>query len=236
MSCAVINGRFKRLVEAKKIVNSATKKWSLTKSDHQNKEYVDSYTHSRACLIIYCCPASADVLYFLILHGLHTQELGFTSPQLRVVQHEVGRMFGNFVCSNCNRSWYSAYTWSGKGQECQRCLTMNLPKELRPLLRQGSSNPDRPHDEVHCQRCQELGHSCKNAPPVVVSVTTTVETQDDDEGDDDVSVACTDTSEDSNDANQDDATEDITPVGSEDEAERNENGFEKEMENLKLEN
>ncbi|KAL5473863.1 hypothetical protein EMCRGX_G028426 [Ephydatia muelleri] len=163
-------------------------------------------------------------------------ELGFTSPQLRVVQHEVGRMFGTFVCSNCNRSWYSAYAWSGKGQECQRCLTMNLPKELRPLLHQGSSNPDRPHDEAHCQRCQELGHSCKNAPPVVVSVTTTVETQNDDEGDDDVSVACTDTSEDSNDANQDDATEDVTPVGSEDEAERNENELEKEMENLKLEN
>ena len=203
MSRAVINGRFKRLVEAKRIANSATKKWSLTEFDYQK-------THNA----FYCCPASADVLYLLILHGLRTQELGFTSPQLRVVQLEVGRMFGTFRCSNCGRSWYSAYAWRGKGQECQCCLTTNLPKELRPLLHQGSSNPDRPHDEVHCQRCQELGHSCKNAPPVVVS---TVETQDDDEGYGDVS-ACG-TSEDSNDVSQDDATEDITPVGSEDEAE-----------------
>eukprot|EP00731_Ephydatia_muelleri_P028593 Em0020g237a len=118
-------------------------------------------------------------------------------------------MFGTFRCSNCGRSWYSAYAWRGKGQECQHCLTMNLPKELRPLLHQGSSNPDLPHNEVHCQRCQELGHSCKDAPPLVVS------TQDDDEGYGDVSG----TSEDSNDASQDDTTEDVTPVGSEDEAE-----------------
>ena len=39
---AVINGRFKRLVEVKRIANAATKKWSLTKFDHQKKEYVDS--------------------------------------------------------------------------------------------------------------------------------------------------------------------------------------------------
>ena len=48
-----------------------------------------------------------------------------------------------------------------------------LPTELRPLQHQGSSNPDRPHDEAHCQRCQELGHSCKDAPPVTVIVNAT---------------------------------------------------------------
>ena len=160
-----------------------------------------------------------------------TQELRYTSPQLRVVQVEVGRMFGTFHCSNCGRSWPSAYAWRGKGQECQRCSTMNLPAELRPLLRQGVLNPDRPHDEARCQRCQELGHSCKDGPPVVV---TTVETQDD-EGDDDVSVACTDTSEDSSNATQDaTGADDITPVGSEDEAEINENELDEKMENLAL--
>lgn len=105
---------------------------------------------------------------------------------------------------------------------------MILPTELRRLEYHGPASPsDKPHEQALCQRCQELGYNCKNAPTEAV-----VNTEDLGDDDDDVSVACTDTSEDENAATQN--NEDITPVGSEDEAERNDEELNKQMGNLKI--
>lgn len=111
---------------------------------------------------------------------------------------------------------------------------MNLPEDLRPLEYHGNNPSDRqPHDESRCQRCQELGHSCKNAPPIIVEVEVPAQGGEG-EDDDNVSVTCSDTSDDSSSATLDDEEEERTPVVSEDEAEMNEKDLEKGFENLKL--
>ena len=74
-------------------------------------------------------------------------------------------MFGEFVCSKCDREWKSGNAWEGRGQQCMDCKTMNLPTVLRPL-RPPRFPPDgiqKPHPKELCERCKELGHSCRNA-------------------------------------------------------------------------
>ena len=103
---------------------------------------------------------------------------------------------------------------------------MVLPCDLAPLKYQGPSNADKPHEQALCQVCQELGYNCRNAEEATAADLV-------DNEDDDVSVALTDTSEDSSVATQDNE-DGITPVGSDDEAERNEEELYKKMKTLHI--
>lgn len=37
------------------------------------------------------------------------------------------RMFGDFRCSKCNRTWSSGNTWANMGQKCLKCDIMVYP-------------------------------------------------------------------------------------------------------------
>ncbi|KAI8467456.1 MAG: hypothetical protein J3K34DRAFT_471662 [Monoraphidium minutum] len=60
------------------------------------------------------------------------------------------RCFGYYRCASCSRSWMSGNSWADAGQECQH--------DKRFVDR------NKHHPEHLCQRCQELGHSCRTAP------------------------------------------------------------------------
>ena len=113
------------------------------------------------------------------------------------------RKFGEFTCSQCNRSWKSGNAWEGKRQQCQDCGKWNLPQRLRPLRppRFPLDGIKKPHPEDKCERCKELGYYCRNYSSAAATV------------DDDESVISTsDSSVDGNSTVEDGG--DLTPVPS----------------------
>ena len=75
-------------------------------------------------------------------------------------------MFGEFFCKKCDRRWSSGNAWEGRGQQCKRCLTNILPHTLRRLWRPQhlADHEQKPHMEELCEKCKELGHSCRSQP------------------------------------------------------------------------
>ena len=133
------------------------------------------------------------------------------------------RMFGEFYCEDCEHRWFSGNSWKGKGQQCKLCKMMVLPLYLRPLRRRFRPVEDRkPHEEALCQKCQELGYSCREYTP----------NESEQLADDDVSVFSESSSTtDSSVSEQDIDSEDLTPLPSDSELT---DDLLQQLENLKL--
>ena len=109
------------------------------------------------------------------------------------------RMFGEFICLDCGRKWFSGNAWPGMGQQCLRCMKMIKPDSLRPLRPSFGLTRKEPHKQEFCQMCQQLGYNCREAP------------SEQDQSSDTQSVI----SQNSSTAGDDDDEDyDVTPVGS----------------------
>ena len=106
-------------------------------------------------------------------------------------------MFGEFVCEDCDRHWFSGNAWPGMGQQCLRCKKMIKPASLRPLQPSFGLTRKEPHKQEFCEMCQRLGHNCREAP------------SEPDETSDDQSVISQNSS-----TVGDNDDDDVTPVGS----------------------
>lgn len=76
------------------------------------------------------------------------------------------RVYAEFYCKRCHRSWSSGNGWISYGvfskQNCNRCETPCLPWSARHLEHnQNTEITDGHHDEERCGKCQELGYSCR---------------------------------------------------------------------------
>ena len=73
------------------------------------------------------------------------------------------RCFGYFKCGRCSRSWQSGNSWANKGQQCQRCLVMIYPYKQESLVKPSDNKIDtsKSHDVSKCEKCQNLGRSCR---------------------------------------------------------------------------
>ncbi|KAJ8730644.1 hypothetical protein PYW08_002057 [Mythimna loreyi] len=74
-----------------------------------------------------------------------------------------GRCFGEYRCTQCNRSWMSANSWANYGQECTSCKINVMPHKQRPLLKPDGldkSDPEKSHPRELCQKCKSLGSFC----------------------------------------------------------------------------
>ncbi|XP_033109343.1 zinc finger CCHC domain-containing protein 24-like [Anneissia japonica] len=72
------------------------------------------------------------------------------------------RVFGDFQCSKCNRTWSSANTWTGMRQKCKICKIYVSPHKTNPLRRGNTDYNKEKHPEELCEMCIKLRHSCKN--------------------------------------------------------------------------
>ncbi|XP_033101424.1 zinc finger CCHC domain-containing protein 24-like [Anneissia japonica] len=72
------------------------------------------------------------------------------------------RAFGNFKCPKCNRTWSSANSWANMGQECKTCRINVYPYHQEELKPGNTSYNQEQHPEHLCEKCKQLGHSCKN--------------------------------------------------------------------------
>jgi hypothetical protein len=75
------------------------------------------------------------------------------------------RVFGEFKCGKCRRTWSSAASWTNKWQKCKGCEAKCYPFYQHPLKQRddeegGEMQEKRPHDVTRCERCIELGHIC----------------------------------------------------------------------------
>ncbi|CAG0879640.1 unnamed protein product [Cyprideis torosa] len=72
------------------------------------------------------------------------------------------RVFGEFRCPKCLRRWQSGNSWANKGQECKLCKIVVYPHSQRSLLKHSHvDNSQAEHPQALCQKCQELGRSCR---------------------------------------------------------------------------
>ncbi|EDO49453.1 predicted protein, partial [Nematostella vectensis] len=77
------------------------------------------------------------------------------------------RVFGEFTCHQCSRSWQSGNSWANTGQKCQTCDIMIYPHHQRPLERSSKDDEDKidkskPHPQSLCEKCRQLGRPCTN--------------------------------------------------------------------------
>ncbi|CAI8058492.1 Zinc finger CCHC domain-containing protein 24 [Geodia barretti] len=74
------------------------------------------------------------------------------------------RVFGEFRCPECGRTWSSGNSWANMGQECMTCKIMVYPHTQTALQRPDKfdDNSDRgPHRQDLCEKCMSLGHCCR---------------------------------------------------------------------------
>ncbi|OXA50923.1 Zinc finger CCHC domain-containing protein 24 [Folsomia candida] len=65
-----------------------------------------------------------------------------------------GRVFGEFRCSQCNRTWQSGNSWANTGQKCERCQIMIYPYSQRQLEKSTTEiDLNKPHPRHLCERC-----------------------------------------------------------------------------------
>lgn len=84
--------------------------------------------------------------------------LNFTTP---FQDSDNERVYGYFKCSNCNKTWESAYSWKNKWQQCNSCETNIYPYYQCSLGKAGKKLNDlTSHDVMRCQLCLELGSVC----------------------------------------------------------------------------
>ncbi|XP_063541065.1 zinc finger CCHC domain-containing protein 24-like isoform X2 [Cydia strobilella] len=75
-----------------------------------------------------------------------------------------GRCFGEYTCTQCGRTWMSANSWAGYGQECTSCLINVYPHKQRPLQKPDGldkGDMEKEHLQSHCQKCKALGRCCR---------------------------------------------------------------------------
>ena len=72
------------------------------------------------------------------------------------------RMFGEYRCPQCRRTWSSANSWEGMRQECMICRIMVRPHTLRPPQRTNGPEDGPPHRSDLCEMCKILGYNCRN--------------------------------------------------------------------------
>ncbi|KAK7918775.1 hypothetical protein WMY93_010059 [Mugilogobius chulae] len=74
------------------------------------------------------------------------------------------RVFGEYRCSGCKRTWQSANSWANMGQECNRCNINIYPHTQRPLNKPDGldkSDPHKSHPQHLCEKCKRLGRYCR---------------------------------------------------------------------------
>uniref|UniRef100_A0A1X7V1W5 3CxxC-type domain-containing protein n=1 Tax=Amphimedon queenslandica TaxID=400682 RepID=A0A1X7V1W5_AMPQE len=80
------------------------------------------------------------------------------------------RVFGDFRCSKCNRTWSSGNSWANMGQKCKECDIMIYPYQQRPLHKKHDYDEDEedylydsgaPHLSHLCEKCKKLGYNCR---------------------------------------------------------------------------
>ncbi|XP_033101435.1 zinc finger CCHC domain-containing protein 24-like [Anneissia japonica] len=72
------------------------------------------------------------------------------------------RVFGEFECPDCGRTWMSGNSWADCGQECQTCNINVYPHSQRALKFSGDEgNLSAPHPEHLCEKCKKLGRCCR---------------------------------------------------------------------------
>ncbi|RXG61295.1 Zinc finger CCHC domain-containing protein 24 [Armadillidium vulgare] len=72
--------------------------------------------------------------------------------------------FGWFLCTKCNKSWSSAYSWANTHQQCKRCLGNIYPYMQKKLERGQGKATKTPHPMDLCGKCKTLGFNCKMLP------------------------------------------------------------------------
>ena len=76
------------------------------------------------------------------------------------------RAFGEFNCSDCDKSWSSGNSWADKGQKCQDCHTNVYPYTQKKLEKgDGHDENRKAHRSDLCEKCEDLGSNCRNYSP-----------------------------------------------------------------------
>lgn len=81
------------------------------------------------------------------------------------------RVYGDFRCPKCNKTWSSGNSWADMGQECKTCRINVYPyaqKPLEPRIKSDSDDDERydsgkPHRQDLCEKCKKLGRNCRNS-------------------------------------------------------------------------
>eukprot|EP00111_Clytia_hemisphaerica_P018456 TCONS_00054604-protein len=73
------------------------------------------------------------------------------------------RMFGQFRCPKCNRTWASGNTWANTAQQCQSCLIDVFPYHQQRLERPSVlTGPGKEHPQHLWGMCKRLGRYCRD--------------------------------------------------------------------------
>uniref|UniRef100_A0A7M5V1D2 3CxxC-type domain-containing protein n=1 Tax=Clytia hemisphaerica TaxID=252671 RepID=A0A7M5V1D2_9CNID len=73
------------------------------------------------------------------------------------------RMFGQFRCPQCLRTWASGNTWANTTQQCKSCLIEVLPYRQETLKRTTVlTGPGKEHPQHLCGMCKKLGRYCRD--------------------------------------------------------------------------
>ena len=75
--------------------------------------------------------------------------------------------FGQFYCLECDKVWWSRYSWSGYKQTCRRCgeiKSVAYKMSMDPPYFGARKNETRmsEHLEEMCENCQKTGKLCTN--------------------------------------------------------------------------
>ena len=72
-------------------------------------------------------------------HLLVRLRMALCSVSQKTPYQGTNRVFGEFRCPECGRTWFSGNSWANMGQECQRCKIMVYPHTQNPLKWSGTT-------------------------------------------------------------------------------------------------